>query len=85
MGCVGLDAALQQSAVILDFKGITIIGQPFADEVFRVFQNAHPNTLNISVVRSRRISLIRASELTFQNHHINRESHPAECRMAKKD
>lgn len=30
--------------VILDFKGITIIGQPFADEVFRVFQNQHPNT-----------------------------------------
>lgn len=34
----------QFKEVILDFKGITIIGQPFADEVFRVFQNAYPNT-----------------------------------------
>jgi anti-sigma regulatory factor (Ser/Thr protein kinase) len=28
--------------VILDFSGITFIGQGFADEVFRVFANAHP-------------------------------------------
>lgn len=34
----------QFKEVILDFKGITIIGQPFADEVFRVFKNQHPNT-----------------------------------------
>ena len=31
--------------VVLDFDGITTIGQAFADEVFRVFQNNHPNTL----------------------------------------
>jgi anti-sigma regulatory factor (Ser/Thr protein kinase) len=29
--------------VVLDFKGVTHIGQPFADEVFRVFRNQHPN------------------------------------------
>ena len=29
--------------VILDFKGIELIGQAFADEVFRVFARAHPN------------------------------------------
>jgi len=29
--------------VILDFKGIKTIGQPFADELFRVFKNQHPN------------------------------------------
>jgi len=29
--------------VILDFKGVKIIGQPFADEVFRVFQTSHPD------------------------------------------
>ncbi len=34
----------QFKEVILDFKGIIIIGQPFADEVFRVFQNQYPNT-----------------------------------------
>ncbi len=29
--------------VILDFSGITFIGQGFADEIFRVFRNANPN------------------------------------------
>jgi len=29
--------------VVLDFQGVTEIGQAFADEVFRVFRNAHPN------------------------------------------
>ncbi|MDP1903886.1 MAG: STAS-like domain-containing protein, partial [Pseudomonadota bacterium] len=28
--------------VILDFAGVSEIGQAFADEIFRVFQNAHP-------------------------------------------
>lgn len=30
--------------VLLDFSGVESIGQGFADEVFRVFQNEHPNT-----------------------------------------
>lgn len=29
-------------SIILDFKGIPAIGQGFADQVFRVFQNEHP-------------------------------------------
>ena len=29
--------------VVLDFKGINNIGQGFADELFRVFQNRYPN------------------------------------------
>ena len=29
--------------VILDFKNVTSIGQGFADEIFRVFQNDHPD------------------------------------------
>ena len=28
--------------VVLDFAGVAGIGQAFADEVFRVFANAHP-------------------------------------------
>ncbi|HSI24132.1 MAG TPA: STAS-like domain-containing protein, partial [Methylotenera sp.] len=28
--------------VILDFKGVESIGQAFADEIFRVFANQHP-------------------------------------------
>jgi len=30
--------------VVLDFEGISEIGQAFADEVFRVFPNFHPTT-----------------------------------------
>lgn len=30
--------------VVLDFEGVEEIGQAFADEVFRVFQTAHPGT-----------------------------------------
>ncbi len=30
--------------VVLDFTGVEEIGQDFADEVFRVFQRAHPAT-----------------------------------------
>lgn len=29
--------------VVLDFTGVTTVGQAFADEVFRVFANAHPS------------------------------------------
>jgi len=29
--------------ITLDFKGVKIIGQGFADEVFRVFKNKHPD------------------------------------------
>lgn len=35
--------------VILDFDGVVEIGQAFADEVFRVFQAAHPGTELIPV------------------------------------
>jgi anti-sigma regulatory factor (Ser/Thr protein kinase) len=34
----------QFSEVMLDFAGVEQIGQPFADEIFRVFANAHPGT-----------------------------------------
>jgi len=29
--------------VVLDFAGVNTIGQAFADEIFRVFQQAHPS------------------------------------------
>jgi hypothetical protein len=32
----------QFKTVVLDFTGVETIGQAFADEVFRVFQRAHP-------------------------------------------
>ena len=30
------------SEIMLDFRGVTIIGQAFADEIFRVFRREHP-------------------------------------------
>ena len=38
--CFGLD---NFARAILDFSGVDEIGQGFADEVFRVFSNAHPS------------------------------------------
>ncbi len=37
--------------VILDFDGVTQIGQAFADQVFRVFQNKHPE-VHLQVARA---------------------------------
>lgn len=36
------------SEVILDFRGVDQIGQPFADEIFRVFKYDHPKTVLIA-------------------------------------
>jgi anti-sigma regulatory factor (Ser/Thr protein kinase) len=38
-----LDGLEKFSKIILDFKDIEVIGQAFADEVFRVFKNRHPH------------------------------------------
>lgn len=35
--------------VILDFEGVETIGQGFADEVFRVFANAHPDLTMVPI------------------------------------
>ena len=39
------------SEVLLDFQGVEEIGQAFADEIFRVFRNAHPD-IRITAVRA---------------------------------
>lgn len=39
----------QFKEVILDFTGITTIGQAFADQLFRVFQGEHPNLLIVPI------------------------------------
>jgi anti-sigma regulatory factor (Ser/Thr protein kinase) len=38
--------------VVLDFAGVEEIGQAFADEVFRVFQQAHPGTMLLPINQS---------------------------------
>jgi hypothetical protein len=35
--------------VMLDFRGVSTIGQAFADELFRVFPNEHPNIHFVTV------------------------------------
>ncbi len=35
--------------VILDFEGVKMIGQAFADQIFRVFTNAHPNVNLVAI------------------------------------
>lgn len=51
--------------VVLDFEGVHIIGQAFADEVFRVFQNEHPGVHLTPVNTTAEIKnmIIRASKL----------------------
>ena len=44
--------------VFLDFEGVDIIGQAFADEIFRVFQNAHPEIEIIQVNANKNIQNI---------------------------
>jgi anti-sigma regulatory factor (Ser/Thr protein kinase) len=39
------------SEILLDFDGIQTIGQAFADEIFRVFKNAHPE-IDIVAIRT---------------------------------
>ena len=50
--------------VVLDFQGVTEIGHAFADEVFRVFKNAHPTVhlvpINCSPTVQRMIAYISA-------------------------
>ncbi|HET7153332.1 MAG TPA: STAS-like domain-containing protein, partial [Candidatus Kapabacteria bacterium] len=41
--------------VCLDFKGVETIGQAFADEIFRVFKNAHPDINIIDINTSEEV------------------------------
>ena len=35
--------------VLFDFKGVTSIGQAFADEIFRVFKQSHPEVVVLAI------------------------------------
>jgi anti-anti-sigma regulatory factor len=39
-----VERATQFRTVVLDFDGVALVGQAFADEIFRVFATAHPET-----------------------------------------
>ncbi|HEY1722551.1 MAG TPA: DUF4325 domain-containing protein [Magnetospirillaceae bacterium] len=53
------------SEVMLDFQGVEQIGQPFADEIFRVFKASNPNidmhVINTSPEIDRMIAFVRAA------------------------
>ena len=42
--------------VTLDFEGVTDIGQAFADELFRVFANAHPDVRLVPINTTRNVA-----------------------------
>lgn len=49
--------------VFLDFGGVEMIGQAFADEIFRVFRNANPNTMIIWINANKSVeAMIRSIE-----------------------
>jgi hypothetical protein len=51
--------------VVLDFEGVHKIGQAFADEVFRVFRNAHPQIEIIEINTTEQIrQMINRAENT---------------------
>lgn len=49
--------------VLLDFSGIQSVGQAFADEIFRVFANAHPNVMLVPINANEQVTfMIRRAE-----------------------
>lgn len=51
-------------SVVLDFADVTVIGQAFADEIFRVFANAHPDVELIPVHAASEVQqMIRRAEI----------------------
>lgn len=62
-----------QGHVLLDFAGVELIGQGFADEAFRVFANAHPE-LTISAINAApavRAMIVRAGGRVENDLHAN--------------
>lgn len=50
--------------VVLDFEGIAAVGQAFADEIFRVFANAHPDVELVAIHAAAEVQqMIRRAEV----------------------
>ena len=60
----------QFTEVMLDFKGVEDIGQGFADEIFRIFPQTHPDiplvTVNTNPVIDRMIAFVKANAPLLQ-------------------
>ena len=53
-----LRRTLPAGDVILDFKGVDLVGQGFADEVFRVWARMHPETHFVPVNMSEPVAFM---------------------------
>lgn len=54
------------SEIVFDFKGVQEIGQGFADEIFRVYANQHPNTKLLFENTSSVVSLLISRAIASQ-------------------
>jgi len=65
------------SEVLLDFQGVEIIGQGFADEMFRVFRRAHPETrvIWIGAVEEVERMIRRVEDVVTENEPANGQRH----------
>lgn len=53
------------SEVFLDFQGVQDIGPAFADEIFRVFKNAHPDVIILAIRANPRVErMVRSAQTT---------------------
>ncbi len=60
--------------ILLDFEGVDFIGQAFADEIFRVFKNAHPNINIIYVNANKNVEkMIKGALKASDNEHPVKE------------
>ena len=59
-----LASVITSNEILLDFEGVGIIGPAFADEVFRVFRNEHPETHMIWVNANRDVAAMIRRALT---------------------
>lgn len=63
-----LTRAEQFREIVLDFKGVTEIGQGFADEVFRVFVRDHPDIAIVHVNASEAVeNMIRRAQADLES------------------
>ena len=67
------------SEVLLDFQGVELIGQGFADEIFRIFRRDHPETrvLWINTVKGVERMIKRANYAATQEESSNGSLQPA--------
>jgi hypothetical protein len=54
--------------IVLDFDRVTTVGQAFADEIFRVFQQRHPNItiIPINMVEPVKFMIDRVEKPSFE-------------------